>query len=148
MHSLQNGCKNQSVGTELVKMADGGPSQKKRSFDSAFKLKVVEFAEKYSNRGAGRQLGVDEKRVREWRKQKQLLESLPRKKRRLDGGSRRAALPETEEELVVWIDALRASNLRVTRNSVQRKAIELAQTSGNEEFGASQGWMEKFVLQT
>ena len=143
MRSLQNRCKNQSVSTELVKMADGGPSQKKRSFDSAFKLKVVEFAEKYSNRGAGRQLGVDKKRVREWRKQKEQLESLPRKKRRLDGGSCRAALPETEEELVVWIDAL-----RVTRNSVQRKAIELAQTSGNEEFGASRGWMEKFVLHT
>ena len=42
-------------------MADAGPSQKKRSFDSAFKLKVVEFAEKNSNRGAGRQFGVDEK---------------------------------------------------------------------------------------
>ena len=73
-----------------------GPSQKK-SFDSAFKLKVVEFAEKNSNRGAGRKFGVDEKRVWEWRKQKQQLESLPRKKR---GGGRKAALPDMEEELL------------------------------------------------
>ena len=71
MHSLQNRCKNQGVSTELVKMADAGPSQKKRGFNSAFKLKVVGFAEKNSNRGAGRQFGVDDKRVREWRKQKQ-----------------------------------------------------------------------------
>lgn len=125
-------------------MANVGPSQKKRSSDSAFKLKVVEFAIKNSNRGAGRHFGVDEKRVREWRKQKEQLESLPSKKRRMDGGGRKAALPDMEEELLAWIDALRATNLRVTRSSVQRKAIELAQSSGNEEFCASRGWMEKF----
>ena len=33
---------------------------------------------------------------------------------------------DMEEELLAWIDALRATNLRVTRSSVQRKAIELA----------------------
>ena len=65
-----------------------------RRKEAAFKLKVVEFAEKNSNRGAGRHFGVDEKRVREWRKQKEQLESLPRKKRRMDGGGRKAALPE------------------------------------------------------
>ena len=118
-------------------MADSRPNPKKRSFDSAFKLKVLEFAEKNSNRGAGRKFGVDEKRVREWRKQKPQLESLPRKKRRMDGGGRKAALPDLEEELLAWIDALRATNLRVTRSSVQRKAIELAQFRGNEEFLAS-----------
>ena len=71
-------------------MADVGPSQKKRSFNSAFKLKVVEFAEKNSNRGAGRHFGVDEKRVREWRKHKEQLESSPRKEngwRRSKGSS-------------------------------------------------------------
>ena len=75
-----------------IRMADAGPTSnpKKRSFDSAFKLKVVEFAEKNSNRGAGRKFGVDEKRVREWRKQKPQLESLPRKKKRMDGGGRKA----------------------------------------------------------
>ena len=118
-------------------------STKKRSYDSAFKLKVFEFAEKNSNRGAGRKFGVDDNRVREWRKQKQQLESVLSKKRRLDGGGRKAALPDMEEELVAWIDALRAENLRITHSSVQRRAIELAQASGNEEFGASHGWLEK-----
>ena len=35
---------------------------KKRSFHAAFKLKVVGFAEKSSNRGAGRKFRVDEKK--------------------------------------------------------------------------------------
>ena len=86
-----------------MKIADTGPtsSQKKWSFDSAFKSKVVEFAERNSSRGAGRHFGVDEKRVREWRKQKQQLESLLGKKRRMDGGGHKASLPEMEEEMVV-----------------------------------------------
>ena len=36
-------------------------TKKKRSFDAAFKLRVVEYAEQNTNRGAGRKFGVDEK---------------------------------------------------------------------------------------
>ena len=39
---------------------------KKRSFDAAFKLKVLGYAELHSNRAAARHFGIDEKRVREW----------------------------------------------------------------------------------
>ena len=41
-------------------------TKKKRSFDAAFKLRFVEYAEQDTNRGPGRKFGVDEKRVREW----------------------------------------------------------------------------------
>ena len=36
-------------------------TKKKRSFDAAFKFRVVEYAEQDTNRGAGRKFGVDEK---------------------------------------------------------------------------------------
>ena len=49
---------------------------------------------------------VDEKRERKWRKQKQQLESLPR---RLNRRGCKAALPDMEE-LVAWIDDLTAEN--------------------------------------
>lgn len=84
---------------------------KKRSFDAAFKPKIIDFAEDNTNRGAARKFGVDERRVREWKKQKDQLESLNSKKRRLEGGGRKPALPDMEDELVGWIDALRAQNL-------------------------------------
>ena len=92
-----------------VSMADAGPSQKKRSFDPAFELKVVEFAEKNSNRGAGTHFGVDEKRVRV-EKTKGTVGELAKKEE--ENGWRRS-------KGMVWIDALRATNLRVTRSSVQ-----------------------------
>ena len=63
-------------------MADTGNSQaKKRNFDAAFKLKVVEYAENHSNTKAGRKFAVDEKSVRYWKKQKADLTALPNKKR-------------------------------------------------------------------
>ena len=64
--------------------------QKKRSYDVAFKLKVVEEAEKFGNRAAGRKHSVDECRVREWRQKKSDLEKLPSKKKRMRGGREEA----------------------------------------------------------
>ncbi len=106
---------------------------KKRSFDAAFKLKVVGFAENNSNRGAGRKFSVDERRVRVWSKQKAELERLPSKKRRLEGGGRKVALPEMEEELAAWIEGLRSQNFKVTRTSIQYKAVEIAQGRGQKD---------------
>ena len=127
------------------RMAESSPVCKKRSYDAAFKLKVIEFAEQNTNRSAARKYGVDEKRVREWKKQKDQLGSLNSKKRRLDGGGCKAALPNMEEEFVAWIESLRAQNLRVTHSNVQSKALELDQARGTEEFHASDGCLQKFL---
>ena len=55
------------------------------------------------------------------------------------------ALPDMEEELVAWIESLRAQNLRITRRIVQGKALELAQARETEDFHASDGWLRKFL---
>ena len=51
-------------------MAESSQVCKKRSYNAAFKLKVIEFTEQNTNRGAARKYGIDEKRVREWKKQR------------------------------------------------------------------------------
>ena len=79
-----------------------------------------------NNRAAARKFNVDERRIREWRQKKSELVKLPSKKKRLEGGGRKAALPEMEEELAAWIEGCRAKNFRVTRASVCRKAADLA----------------------
>lgn len=45
---------------------------------AAFKLKVVEFAEKNNNCQAQRQFSISKKLMRDWRKKKSELESLPK----------------------------------------------------------------------
>ena len=67
---------------------------KKRSFDAAFKFKVVSCAESTTNRGAVAKFFVDEKSVREWRKQKDSLLALPDKEKRVHGGGRKASNPD------------------------------------------------------
>ena len=116
---------------------------KKRSFDAAFKLKVVEYAEMNTNRGAATKYSVNEKQVRQWRKKKEDLKDLPKKKR-IDGGGRKARLPDVETVLMAWIDELRAGHLRITCSGIQRKATELARSEGDTEFVASRGWLQKF----
>jgi hypothetical protein len=93
----------------------------------------------------------DERRIREWRQKKTVLEKLPGKKRRLEEGGRKAALPDMEEELIGWLEGCRAKNFRVTRKSLQRHATVLASTQGIVlsklffNFKASRGWLERFM---
>lgn len=68
------------------------------SYDVDFKLKVVEEATKSSNRETARKYGIDEKRIREWKKQVPNLKSLQSqcggtKRRRLDGAGLDPAYP-------------------------------------------------------
>ena len=58
-------------------------ASRRASYTTAFKLKVIETAEKCGNRVAGRGYSVNEKLVRDWRKKKAELEALPRGKRSL-----------------------------------------------------------------
>ena len=137
---------------------------KKCSFDAAFKLKVIACAESTSNRGTAAKFFVEEKSIREWRKKKESLLTLPDKKKRLHGGGRKANQPDMEEALLSWVSDLRCSHLRVTRTQIQRKALELSQgnqtkqayqyavmtlyfsyASLDADFTASHGWLERFL---
>ena len=75
-------------------MAESSPVCKKRRYDAAFKLKVIEFAEQNTNMSAARKYGIDEKLVCEWKKQEDRLGILNSNKRILDGGRCKAALPD------------------------------------------------------
>ena len=120
-------------------------ARRKRSFDASFKLKVIDYAVSQSNRVAARHFGIDEKRVREWKKQRNDLQMLPNKKRRMEGGGRKATLPDVEDELLVWIDKMRAENQQVTRSSIQQKALSIIRAHGEaSDFTASRGWLERF----
>ncbi len=100
----------------------------------------MEYAEKVSNRGAGRHFNVDEKRVREWRKQKELLATLPPGKVRVGKSGCHPLLPELEKMLVSWINE---SPVKPTHSKIQAKALELH--TGEKPFKASRGWLEKFL---
>jgi len=139
-------------------MATASIRGKKRSFEAAFKLEVVQYAEKSSNREAGRKFNVDEKCVRQWKLQKvkllDLRKAKKRPKKRLPGGGGKPRMGDLEEHLIAIIDAMRERNLRVTCKAIQLKARELyasctaseASVPGSSRsFVASRGWLRRFL---
>ena len=83
---------------------------RKRSYENimAFKLKVVACTEGESSRGAARMFGVDEKRVREWRKLKAEIVERGQKKKRLQVGGKTVFTADKEKQLVSWIESIRS----------------------------------------
>ena len=80
LHAYSKSDRERSV--DELKRAGAGLASK-RSFENIMaKLKVVACAEGESSRGAARRFGVDEKRVREWRKSNKTAEIAGRGQRK------------------------------------------------------------------
>ena len=71
------------------------------SYPALFKLKVIKRAEETNNCVAGREFGVNEKLVRDWRKSKATLQSLPKSKKALRFGP--SPFSRLEKDLNDWI---------------------------------------------
>lgn len=124
----------------------------KRAYDLAFKKRAVDLAKLKGNRPAATDIGIDEKRIREWRQQlasgkfsdlaAAVGEGTASKRQRLAGGGRKPAHEEMESQLALWIIDQRQQYFRVTRKSICAKATALA---NEPDFKASRGWVENFM---
>ena len=80
--------------------------EKIKSYSLKFKLEVVEAAKKTSIGAASRKFSIDRKRIREWLKQKNVInEKLQAttggsKKKRLDGGGRKFNDEELDHQVL------------------------------------------------
>ena len=125
--------------------------KKIRSYPVKMKIEAVNYAEINSNRAAGRKYRVDEKRIREWRKNKAKIPALvvlknSKTRKRLDGDGAKPLSTNLEERVVDWISVRRSSGLRVLRKLVMKKTQllyqEMSTSEGileNEEFKTSRG---------
>ena len=126
-----------------------GPIRKK-SYSVVFKLQVVSKTETSSIRAAAREAGVDEKRVREWKKQEMELKEMMKKqgkiackaRKRLSGGGRKVQFPVQEKLIARRILQQRALHVRVLRRDVARFAKDIIT---NPSFKASPGWISRFM---
>ena len=95
-------------------------STTKRSFDTAFKLKVVKAAEDHSKHYAAKLFNVNRRRVQEWCVQKEKLQSLTQsgrpidaKRRRLQGGGRKCINEDIDNAVLHWLQERREAGVRV-----------------------------------
>lgn len=118
---------------------------KRMCYSAGFKLKVVFFAEQSNNCAASRQFGVSEKQVRDWRKMKASLETMPKSKKALRRGT--ASFPEIEQTLYDYITDIRKNGYIVTRAGIRLEAMKLLKKRNyaNSSFRASSGWCTRFM---
>src|SRR5271155_3834512 len=123
----------------------------KRSYTIIFKLDVISYTEKTSNRRASIYYKVDRKRVQEWRKQKESFETIKNDKdlitnqiRVLNGRGRKAALPMLEKELLEYIKRRREEKGTVTTSMIIKKAKDLGKDQDLKGIKFSRGWAERF----
>jgi len=137
--------------TNEVAMSHKG--KKISSYTLKFKLEAIAYAELNSINSASKKFNVERKRIREWSKCKESLQSLKKKdqgskRKRLDGGGRKPLDQQMEEVLVEWIYDRRDKGLRVSRKLIMKKALfvynEKAKENG-KTFVASTGWLQKFM---
>ncbi|KAK9738776.1 Brinker DNA-binding domain [Popillia japonica] len=125
--------------------------RKQKSYNFEFKLTVINTAKEAGNRAAARKYNVDEKRVREWRKQEATLVECTTEARQTGKGKIRKRIPGAgrkrisnilDKAVFHWILDQRGQFLRVSRRSIQEKARELfvtVENNSNANFRASNG---------
>ena len=118
-------------------------SSKRLKYSAKFKLCVVRFAEQSNNCAASRKFCINEKLVRDWRRQVEKLKCMPKNKC-ADRG-KRCQWPDLEENLVKWIEIQRRSGYIVTRNLIRIKAKAMASEQQISDFQATNSWCTRFL---
>lgn len=122
--------------------------RKRKAYDNAFKLIVVQFAEKEGNRAAERKFRVLEKNVRYWRKNKKLIEEAPKTKKRKIV-SRPKGVELMEKDLKKWFLYYQGKGTVLTQKLVMIKARALATEAkykiDTKRFVFGQTWCAHFM---
>lgn len=119
------------------------PSRKNNKYTTAFKLKVIEVAEKKNNCVAAREFCVSEKLVRDWRKISNKLQTMPKQKCANRG--KPSKWPQLEKKVAEWVLENRQNGNCVTRGALRIHARKEAKKDGISDFKASAGWCTRFM---
>ena len=113
-------------------------STTKRSFDTAFKLKVVKAAEDHNKHYAAKLFNVNRRREQEWCAQKEKLQSLTQsgrpsdaKRRRLQGGGRKCINEDIDNTVLHWLQERREAGVRVTGKALKQYALQQHHKNGS-----------------
>lgn len=117
-------------------------SSHRRSFTAEFKLRVIAKAEAAGNREAGRYFEVDEKAIRNWRKQKTLLQSMGRKRSNRHGIVK---WPVLEDNLHSWVLEQRNQGRSVSTVKIRLRAKSMAQEMNISDFKGGVNWIYRFM---
>jgi len=124
-----------------------GSKERRLSYSIAFKIEVMNYAEKYGNRAAERHFGSPptEKVIREWRRQRKDLIKADKSKKTLCSCAPK--WPKLEEYVKNWIVDHRKNGIVVSTKMIlpvteaRRLAIEMSIT----DFAGTTSWCKRFM---
>ena len=121
-----------------------GSKRSNRSYSSSFKLKVVNYALKYSKIAASREFKVCKREVQEWCQQRDQLASLEAK--RLKGGSPKSKYEHIEQDLLKWVEEQTSVGVLVTGRDLKIEALRIHnQKGGGKSFKPRDHWLMMFI---
>src|SRR6266481_8777701 len=115
----------------------------RKSYTTERKLQVIKLAEKVGNRAAGREYGIDESVVRDWKKNKAILETMNPRRRALRSGI--PLWPTLESKLKTWVLNERKDGRVVHLLSIIMKAREMANADKITNFNGTLPWCQRFM---
>ena len=122
---------------------------KRKCYDIDFKLQVAQRPNSESNRAIAKELHINKRQVRDWRRQKEeliaLINSRKRsngKRQRLSGGERKVKYVDQEAQIAEWVLDQREKTLRVTYKYIAEKAKEIIE---DPCFKASRWWVTTLI---
>ena len=122
-----------------------GSKERRLSYRIAFKIEVVNYAEKCGNRAAERHFGSPptEKMIREWRKQRKDLIKADKSKKTLR--SHAPKWPKLEEYVKNWITDHRKNGIAVSTKMILIEARRLAIEMSITDFAGTASWCKRFM---
>lgn len=128
------------AGEEFVKTE----KNRRKSYSSSKKLKVVSYAEMTGNRQAAKVYSIDESCIRKWRLNKELLIEIDKER----GTKRKPNLhwPKLDAELKAWVtEHMNNSGTLLKPSEIKSKSIELAKNLELSDFRGTSSYIFKFM---
>ena len=130
----------------------GSVKDQRKSYTCSFKLKVVEYAELYSNSRAAEEYGVHRRRVQEWKNQKSRLveqvQNFNGGTKRLKGGGRRKV--EVSKDKNVDFEKMLGEHILtlVTEGGITLDKSLIVQEAKviDSSFNVTNRWVDQFIL--
>ena len=114
----------------------------KKSYTTVEKLECVEYSEIHGNRATEGEKDVSEKLIRDWRKNKIILNSNPREKRARRAGQ--AYWLILEEKLKDYVLQQRSLSIKVSTIGIIIKARQMGKEMALTNFLGTAAWYHRF----
>ncbi|KAH8009011.1 hypothetical protein HPB51_008941 [Rhipicephalus microplus] len=103
------------------------------SFTAAFKLKALDYAQDHGNRAAGRHFGVDEIRIRYWKKQRDMLMA-SNSTRWAFRGPKSGKFSDIDKAVLEYVKDMRKDGYAVSLDMIRTQACSFPE-AGNSHKG-------------